>query len=69
MTDIERAIAIIEECRQSHVDWAAFQRSNPNWRDETEPDDVGGPQHHESWVEKYDQVLAVLRQSDGMGAK
>lgn len=61
--DVAEAIATIEECRTTHVEWAAWQESNPNWRDHVTPDDPGGPEHHREWVEKYDGVLEVLRRA------
>lgn len=62
MADKEEAISIIEECREIHVQYAAWQQNNPNWREECVPDEnTGGPEHHLEWVEKYDKVLEVLR--------
>lgn len=61
MTARDEAIAYIEECRLTHVQWAEWQEKNPDWRDEVRPEDPGLPEHHREWIAKYDQVLAVLR--------
>lgn len=58
---VEQAIAYIEECRQTHVNWADWQETNPDWEAETQPRQVGDAEHHREWVEKYDLVLDVLR--------
>ncbi|HVM68872.1 MAG TPA: hypothetical protein VM204_03440 [Gaiellaceae bacterium] len=57
------AIATIQECRQTHVDWAALQAADASWGlIEGTRDEVGGDrEHHERWVRNYDVVLAVLR--------
>ena len=59
--DVEKAIAIITECRQIHVDWADWQDSDSGWRGRVTPESPGGPEHHRRWVEEYDFVLEVLR--------
>ena len=59
--EVHEAIATIEDCRQTHVEWADWQEATPDWRDHTEPDSPGGPEHHREWVAKYDEVLTVLR--------
>jgi len=55
------AIAIIEECREIHKQWADWQDSKGDWKAETKPDDVGGPEYHREWVAKYEKVLRVLK--------
>lgn len=60
-TDVDLAIAYIEECRQIHVDWAEWQNANPDWQDRVKPTSPGEPEHHLEWVEKYDHVLSVLK--------
>lgn len=62
--DVTEAIAIIEEARETHVLWADWQESDPDWRDQITPDDPGDSEHHRDWVTKYDQVLNVLRQQE-----
>lgn len=63
-TDVERAIAYIEECRMTHVRWADYLRSDADLAADPEPQGpVGGAEVHDEWVEKYDHVLSVLRQT------
>lgn len=60
--DVQRAIEIMEECRLSHVEWADWQdEAGEGWAQAVDGDSVGDPEHHRSWVSKYDHVLAVLR--------
>ena len=58
---VSNAIAVIEECRKIHEEWAKFQRKNPRWQELVLPESVGDADHHEEWVRKYDEVLEVLR--------
>ncbi len=60
LDDKMMAIAIIRDARETHVGWAAYQRDNPDWQDETSPDSVGDLAHHEACITEYDLVLAVL---------
>lgn len=66
MTDYDNnlieAIATIEKARETHISWAEWQESDPDWRDQITPNDPGNPEHHRDWIRKYDQVLNVLRQ-------
>lgn len=59
--DPAEAIAIIEDCRQTHVEWAEWQEATPDWRAHVDADAPGGPEHHREWVRKYDRVLDVLK--------
>ena len=58
---IERAIAIVENSRRTHVEWAEWQDSTPNWQAQVEPTSPGEPDHHRRCIADYDEVLAVLR--------
>jgi hypothetical protein len=60
---IARAIAYIEECRKTHVDWAEWVERAPEEAAEPRPQvETGGDaEHHRGWVAKYDHVLSVLR--------
>ena len=59
--EVAEAIATIEDCRRTHVEWADWQDATPDWRDQIEPEDPGLPEHHREWVARYDRVLDVLR--------
>lgn len=61
--EIERAIAIVETSRATHVDWKAWQDRTPDWREwvKKEPESPGTPEHHEEVIAEYDHVLSVLR--------
>lgn len=56
---ISRAIAIIEESRQTHVRWADWRRKG-NGTD-TDHEMIGDLEWHENAIRDYDHVLAVLR--------
>lgn len=62
MTKREQAIAIIEECREIHANWARAMR-DPNWgaKQMTRAKAGGGGAWHRKWVKHYDLVLEVLR--------
>lgn len=55
--ELAAAIATIEYSRQTHVEWAAHLRQNP----EQPPSAIGDAEYHEKAVREYDNVLAVLR--------
>lgn len=55
LTDLERAIAIVEDSRQTHVNWAKWRR-----RGGKGDDGAGDLEHHETAIRDYDHVLAVL---------
>jgi hypothetical protein len=57
--DIQRAIAIIEDSRQTHVNWADWRRKG-NGTD-TDHEMIGDLEWHENAIRDYDHVLAVLR--------
>lgn len=59
--DVARAIAIIEDSRRTHVEWAEWQEATPDWRSKVEPSSPGEPEHHRRCIAEYDHVLAVLR--------
>ena len=63
MTAAERAIAVIEHSRQTHVDWVEYLRDNPEAANEPRPqvDVAGNIAHHSEVIADYDLVLAVLR--------
>ena len=64
LDDTAMAIAIIRDARETHVGWADYQRDNPDWQDEVQPESLGDLAHHEACITEYDLVLAVLlRQS------
>ena len=56
--DIQRAIAIIEDSRQTHVNWAEWRRKG-NGTD-TDHEMIGDLEWHEAAIRDYDHVLAVL---------
>ena len=56
---VKKAIDYIEECLHIHEQWIEYQ-SDDSWIKDIEPTDVGGPEHHKKWVEKYELVLEVL---------
>ena len=58
MSDLDRAIAIIEESRQTHVNWAEWRRKG-NGTD-TDHEMIGDLEWHEAAIRDYDHVLAVL---------
>ncbi len=60
LDDTAMAIAIIRDSRESHVLWADYQRDNPDWLTEAEPESIGDLAHHEACIIEYDHVLAVL---------
>ena len=59
--EVERAIAIVEDSRRTHVEWAEWQEATPNWQSQVEPTSPGEPAHHRRCISEYDEVLSVLR--------
>lgn len=62
--DVRRAIEIIEECRNIHVQWADFFDANPDEKTTPAPlaETAGDQVWHRTWVDNYDKVLGVLNQ-------
>lgn len=61
MSDLRaEAIQIIEDSRQTHVEWIEYLAK---FGDDLRPHEeiAGDAAHHQEAVEKYDRVLAVLR--------
>jgi len=60
--DIARAIATIEDSRQTHVEWIDYLAKHG---DDLRPHEeiAGDAGHHRETVEQYEQVLSVLRAS------
>lgn len=66
---IRQAIKDIEECKRIHVDWADWLESAPpEKRRASEPvEDVAGDAgHHRKWARRYDRVLRILRDAEGL---
>lgn len=56
-SEVVRAIAIIEDSRQTHVtwrDWLAAGNAEPH-------PDIGDVAWHQTCIDEYDHVLGVLR--------
>jgi hypothetical protein len=66
--DIAKAIAIIEDSRRTHVEWAEWQEATPDWQAHVEPTSPGEPEHHRRAIADYDHVLSVLRASEAPDA-
>ena len=67
IAEIEKALAkapvaesFLSDARRIHMEWADWQTATPDWRDRTEPDSPGGPEHHREWVGQYDTIIGVL---------
>lgn len=58
---VKRAIAIVEDSRRTHVEWAEWQEATPDWKSKVEPSSPGEPEHHRRCISEYDHVLSVLR--------
>ncbi len=56
--DVTKAIAIIEDSRRTHVEWAEWLERSPLRREDGH---VGDLDHHRRCIADYDHVLAVLR--------
>lgn len=65
MTEQEAAIAIVEDSRETHVQWRDWLAKHPN--DPAVAAGIGDLTWHTECVENYDRVLAVLR--DRLNAK
>ncbi len=65
MSNVKKAIAYIEEARESHVLWADIldgEKQRPKWAKHKSVDRlVGTASYHREWVRKYDHVLKMLR--------
>lgn len=55
--DIREAIETIEDSRQTHVEWIASLESGRELPHEL----IGDISHHQNAVDRYDQVLELLR--------
>lgn len=55
--DRAAAVATIVWCRQTHVEWVVWLRSNP---DDPRAAVAGTLDHHQRVIREYDNVLAVL---------
>lgn len=53
-----QAIAVIEDSRETHVDWARWLEKHP---DDPRAKDVGDAQFHRECIQRYDFVLSVLK--------
>lgn len=66
--NLRRAEEIVADSKDTHEQWLAWQRSNPNWSSDGSPEDAGDPAHHERCIEEYDFVLGFLAQlRDSLG--
>ena len=59
---LARALSFIQECRKTHVDWAAWIRDNPEAAQQPRPqvDIAGSVAEHEECVAGYDLVIELL---------
>jgi hypothetical protein len=60
-SEIEQAIADIQEARKSHLNWAEYFEQYPEA--ETQYFETGEwdtAKTHRAWVEKYDRVIRLL---------
>ncbi len=56
--DIEAAVAFTAGARQTHVDWLAWLAAGgPQFHSV-----IGDQEHHRQCIERYDHVLAVLKE-------
>jgi hypothetical protein len=56
VSDLQQALEDMREARQIHAHWCEWLGRHP----EFDASDVGDAEHHELWVGKYDNVLAVI---------
>lgn len=65
MNKLEKAKAVIQEARESHVQWADWVKNHPEEAKQPRPevDVAGDARHHEIWIENYDLVLEVLEEA------
>ncbi len=54
----DRAISIVEEDIAIHKRWKRWQEITPEW--ETIASGVGPPEHHQTWINRYEFVREVL---------
>lgn len=60
MTELEQAIADMEEARDSHVKWAAHLGAQTDC-ERCDPSITGTKEENEEWVKRYDRVLGLLK--------
>ena len=60
--DIQKAIDIINESRETHVQWLKFQQNTPNWWQQPNINYVGDEEHHQKCINEYDFVIDILRE-------
>ncbi len=59
------ATAYIEEARHLHEVWAEYMETDPEAGQRLEPLSItGDAEYHRMWMERYDAVLAVLRERE-----
>lgn len=58
MSPVERAIAIVEDSRATHVEWRNWLTGNPGHPDSEVAGDL---ERQVGCIENYDEVLAVLQ--------
>lgn len=63
--EISAAIRIIEETRQTHLDWIAYLGDSAGAIPDEVVETAGDTAHHEACVRDYDVVLTVLRRWEG----
>ena len=56
IAETEKSIHIIEQARQTHVNWLKYREEGFN-----DHPYCGMAEHHQKYVEDYDLVLIVLR--------
>jgi len=59
-TDVNKAIATIEDSRRTHVEWRDWLNKYPN---DQRAVTAGDAQHHIRCIAEYDHVLKVLRKA------
>ncbi len=53
----DRAVKIIKEYRQTHIDWRLFFEENPSLESKEKYKHLGGAVYHKKCIEDYDFLL------------
>ncbi len=56
------AIEIIKESRQTHIEWAAFFKRNPDLESLPKYKHLGGYEFNKECIENYNKVIAEIEQ-------
>ena len=60
--NLKEAIQFVEACKDTHVQWKKFQENNNDWKNMVRADIVGDIAHHEKLVDKYNELIGLLKQ-------